>query len=55
MGQNWAENRMIARKNVELLVEVKLAKKKWGPKFKSNGLKLHPILDFFVFFSSLVH
>ena len=42
-------HRMIAWNNVLLLVEVKFAKKKWGPKFWSNWLKSDPNLGFWPF------
>ena len=45
---------MLAWNNVELLVEVKLAKK-YVPKFGVDGPKVGPKLVFFVIFSSLVH
>ena len=40
---------MIAWNNVYLLVEIRFAKKNWGPKFGPNGAKLDPKLGFLPF------
>ena len=41
---------MIAWNNLKLIVEVKPAKKIWGPKFGPNGPKSGPKLGFLSFF-----